>query len=342
MVTRGKRRLRATAAALLAAAGLAATLSGCKLVTALFSWSMFPSFLSGVEATRDLSRELDDLLPEGSTDWGVDITALRSRTWLRDYVFLAVSTPGGSRLLVLDSNLDVINTVNGEPTGGRSLIDADGNFALGRVLLEDTVDGPIEAPLRTDLPGEWYPFFFADPSNWNFGLRQIAPNQLEYAQYTPGWAGGPAGTPTIDAAGTFWNLVGADLLPSRAGEELMIAVWSWDRQEVAVVFADRTLLAGAFPGPLIDTSVDPPVSLLASGFFVKLRDEEPKRVHYTAKGVLVRTHDREATLYDFDGTRRLRINLGENEIADCYTEDGERFYYFDRDRRILYKGRTGW
>jgi hypothetical protein len=337
VVTPAKRPLRSLLLpALLAAAAL--SLGTCKVVTGILSWSMFPSFLSGVEATRNLTQELDDLLPAGTTDWGSRIAVLRSPLYGDvDYVFLLVNTPRGNRLIVLDRNLDIVNTIDDGNFGERMMVGAQGNFVVGKVVLVGAQDSaPTE--LSTSDPDTNKPGVTGDHRNC---LIYAGGNTLYVESYDPQytWNTSTLYSDAIASDGGNWNVAGVGYDSSRTDEEVMLGLVRWDTGTLAVLFVhDADLATGGLSPPLEETYVS-----LGQGFARQLSDV--RRVHYTRNGIVVRSEqdDGQCYLLDYDGGELHRFQLNvRGGLEEAYDIEGEHFYYFVRDERVLFKGRTGW
>jgi hypothetical protein len=70
---------------------------------------------------------------------------------------------------------------------------------------------------------------------------------------------------------------------------------------------------------------------------------DPRRTYYTRKGIAAASHDGLVNLYDFNGNKISSLNLGHRkELRLAFNLEGTRFYCFNLDDRLLFKGKTGW
>jgi hypothetical protein len=308
------------------------TLGSCKIVTGILSWSLFPSFLSGVEATRNLRQELEDLIQGYETQFGCRIEVLRSPTYGDvDYVFLLVGTPRGNRLIVLNRNLDIVNTVENRDFGDRMMVDAEGNFIVGRERFYGADDPAPDEPVSD---GDTYkPGLAAGGLNY---LLYSGGDTLYIESYSPAWAWAATNSFSISSAGGNWNVAGVGYDASRAAQQVMLVLFAWDTNTLTVLFVDDTAVS-AMTQPLQDNYVP------GQGFSRAL--QAARRAHYTRKGVVVRTEGDNDPCYllDYDGQELNRFTLNvRGGVEEAYDVEGEHFYYFGRDELILFKGRTGW
>jgi hypothetical protein len=132
-----------------------------------------------------------------------------------------------------------------------------------------------------------------------------------------------------------WELASVAYDPQRAaGQRAVLLFRNWGSDdEGRIVFASEVDLQGP---ALLD-----PITTY-SNFSVSPRDGV-QRMHYTRKGIVIRQHNDDMTLYGFRGDESRSLNFGtRHEIIEAYDIDGEFFYMVDKDARMLYKGRTGW
>jgi hypothetical protein len=322
-------RLLTVAAALLA-------LGTC----ALFTDSLFPWYLSGVTDTLDLSPWIDDtLVPQdmSANDWWLEVSVLRDDSGT-DRVFIAVQGYTTSRLIVLNSDLSLgagANPIDGLGLGRRAMVDANDDFVIGNRV----IDNPSLVPGAT-TPG------WADDLGLSIGVGDnvlfavdygASPIRLLCNRYNSGWgATGNAGATISGSTEDHWELGAVAYDDQRAASQrvvLLLRKWTNDNDEGRVVYLPETDL---LVGPLTEPLTSYP------GFTVSPKDGV-NRVSYTRKGVVVREHGGNATLFRFSesDSRPLQFST-RHDVLDAYDLDGEYFYVVDKDLRMLYKGRTGW
>jgi hypothetical protein len=316
----------------LAAAAAVLELCSCTL----FSDTLFPEFLSGVVASRELSDKMDDLIQGEELDWDADVGVLRDAAGT-DYVFVLVWGFRGSRIVALDSNLRVLGSFDNQPYGRRLMTDASNQFVLGEVVLANPPTSiaplsPLSTSVSADVPG-----FSARGTN-NYLLwtnTSTAPNTLEYQTFTGTWVPGTLKSVPVEAAYTGnWFLYGAAYDPQRpTDQEVVLLLRREQDSSLHVLFVPLLLFESSLPDNLTGTY---------PGFTISI--QKPRRVHYTRRGIVVRSEeDRESAVFGLDGKRIADLDTeGRHDLRGDYDLSGQYFYYLDRDARILFKGRTAW
>jgi hypothetical protein len=309
---------------------------------ALFTDSLFPWYLSGVTDTLDLSPWIDDtLVPEemSESDWWLDLAVLRDDSGT-DRVFVAVQGYTTSRLIVLNSDLSLtvgfgVNPIDGLGVGRRAMVDAADDFVIGNRI----IDNPSLIPGAT-TPG------WSDDLGLSIGTSDnvlfsidygVSPIRLICNRYSSGW--GATGNPSAAISTNtedHWELGAVAYDDHRAVDQkvvLLLRKWGDENDEGRVVYLPETDL---LVGPLTEPLTSYP------GFTVSPKDGVD-RMSYTRKGVVVREHGGDATLYRFreDDSVPLQFST-RHDVLDAYDLDGEYFFVVDKDERMLYKGRTGW
>jgi hypothetical protein len=311
----------------------------------MFTDSLFPWYLPGVTASLDLSPWIDSgLVPDdmSAADWWLDLAALRDSGG-EDTLFIAAGGYRGNRLIVLDADLSLAGTLDDNPDlGRRALVDANGDFVIGRQILVD----PLPTATGT-TPGDQNGAAFSDGlSNYLVWIDNgLSPAQLRFERYGGAWTSPVSGMVCLSATdpGSRWEMSAAAYDPQRpAGQEVVLLLRKWGSEDepsslrvVYMPIADfqSTLFtdAEAVGDPAIDGY---------PGFTISEVDGE--RAYYTRKGIVVQEYDERAWLYRSGGGRLALDFRSRHEFEAAYDVDGERFYCIDKNERILFKGRTGW
>jgi hypothetical protein len=117
---------------------------------------------------------------------------------------------------------------------------------------------------------------------------------------------------------------------------VILVFQSYNSNQVFVFFTPASAYASGFPTtpPTLREQFPP----------LMLQDVDGNRVMYTRKGIVVADWDGRSTLYDFnlaDTGKKLDLGQG-GEVQVAFNLDGDAFYAFDSERRVLYRGKTGW
>jgi hypothetical protein len=310
------------------AAGTLSVLGSCEL----FSSSLFPGYLSRVVAARNLDPELRDLVDTYGWEWGCDLVVLRTVDGASpvDYLALLVGAPGTNRLLILDSDLTVLKELQDLPTGSRAMVDAAGKLVVGRVVFDPATgdDYLIE-------PNEHFLGFAYGGQNF---LVWTDMNQLWYESYDVDWATQlVAPTPALISGGVSgnWQLHGLGCDPKKAGQEVVLVLYSEGDGQEYVVYTDQEQYKGAtLPGDFFNSCPSYPRP-----------PDTWDRIYYTRKGLVMRGLEDLYYLYsltldpDSIGSDDVKSR---HDVRVAYDIDGTYGYYFDRIELNLYKGRTGW
>jgi len=317
---------------------LPATLAAAALLSLatceLFRMSAFPGFLSRVVVARDLGGQIDSLVDRYGDEWEGQVRVLRDAGG-EDYVFVLVRVFGSTRLITLDSDLNVLGTFDDPSLGSRAMVDASNRFVIGKVVLNNPPSSrnALSAPGGSDDPG-----FASGGANFVLGVDGgVSPDELRYEEFDDAWTSlDPPESVPIDSVIRLdnWNLPLVFFDPVAAGKEVILVLNNWASGIFEIVF---TPAAAYESGSLTGDVVAYP------SFEISAWDIQD--ISYTRRGIVVSTWDRSLTVYDFLGVPRQglqeEINT-RNEIRQAYDMDGEYFYYFDKTERFLYKGLTGW
>ena len=282
---------------------LSLILAGC----AFFFGSPFPAYLPFVENMVDLSDKVGSV----DSDWH-EVYRLHL---LNNYLFLTIED---QRLIILDSNLNVLKEYNG---------------SYGRL----GVYSPDAAPAGYFIGKEWYDtvFDWIATSGYNahgvgyFDPAIAAGNDIAVFECDPstgllsetGDAGG--GTASV-SPGMNLEAIAYDDIPAKC--YLFFRNWDGDSNEAQVISA----------------TVGAAVITILSSINLDVSDHDPE-FHYTRDGYVVVT-ERKAQLFDLvSGDEEKAIYGGRVEqFASAYDIDGNTFYYFNGKNKTLYRCNTWW
>lgn len=272
-------------------------LAGCAFIFG----SPFPAYLPFVENMVDLSDRVGSV----DSDWH-EVYRLHL---LNNYLFLTIEE---QRLIILDSNLNVLKEYNGNYGRLGVYSPITPAYYIGDEEY-DTVFTPIGA--SGYLPhgvGYYEPvgvvIFNTDPSLGTLDRSGDA-----------GGASVPI-TPGMDLRG-----VGYDDLSAIA----YLFFWNWDNEEAQVMSAPGGDLSGA------TITLPEPINL-------DLSDHDPE-FHYTRDGYVVTTQSK-SQLFDLVSGEEIKAIYGGRveQFASAYDIDGNTFYYFNGGNKTLYRCNTWW
>ncbi len=317
---------RLAAAAL---AGAVLLLSGC----GLFTLSIFPQYLPGLTASKDLRLYIDDYVREQPNDWWSFMRVVRFGG--ADYVFLGIglSYSPGTKLIVMDSSLEVLKVHYDLPVGQFSMVDAQGRILFGSQAFGAPEADPVDVPMYTVasyLP-PWNGGGFAY-GGLNYVLWSDS-GAFNYVEVSSDWSTAtpaPPASPLSPAvSGGTYEVRGVAWDPEHTGEEVMVGFVDWGARLAAVALLPATYFQAGSTAPITPTFT--------------VEDADPQNIHYTRKGIVLQGNDRRMLRYDFSGKLLEETTLPpDHEMQPAYDIDGQSYYYFDRDARMLLKGKTGW
>ncbi len=313
---------------------LALLLPGCTFFTA----SLFPGYLAQAERSYDLGSSIDGFLAGlggSGYSWHPKVFVLTSGTV--DY---------GGVLIQIDSRPEKM-VVFGDPSGALHLpsyslpIDAQqlgtlhlsalsGDFMVGSVPISTTFVASSPKGVNPNARG------FSDGA-FNYLLWTNGPQLLAYQLYNSDWTtASTSGSPTIDTLGSY-NLEGVWYDPSAAaGREVVLALGDYSSSRVLAVF---TPLAEYKNGTF--ATVTPTVLGYPS---LQFQNAQGNNLSYTRKGLVVVDNNGNAALMDFNGKKTGHsLYLGQgDDLQIAFDLEGDDFYVFNTDKRMLYWGKTGW
>jgi hypothetical protein len=303
---------------------LPALLTGCGFFTA----SLFPGYLAQAEASFDLGPRVDDFLSGQDFPWHSELFVLRSAAGV-DYgaVLIGIENLPNKMLMLVDRDRRV-QQLSSQGLGRLHLRDANNNFVVGQFRFAP--DSLAFALLTGGISGD--NLGFSDGTNnyllWTDGA---ASNMLYYASGA-GWPVGASIPVQLDYS-TGYELRGLYYDPSAAGKEVVLVFFNYQINRVYVLLTPAAGYAGTFLIPL-----------LSNYPHLELENVDANNVLYTRKGIVVADWDGRAVLKDFNGKDTGKgLDLGHNrEVRIAFDLEGDNFFAFNAEDRILYRGKTGW
>jgi hypothetical protein len=307
-------------------------LSACQF----FAASQFPGYLAQTEIGIDLSDQVDTLLAGRTNPLRGDLFILSNAAG-EDFacLLLIVDYTADRALFVLTPDGRLLQ--RSEPELNRlHLIDEGDNFVVGRVAYDSTSFSLLSTTTMLS-EDSWKPGFsygtdyFVFDANWS--------NTLNYYQYGSGWSGRSAVLSLSLSTSTSYELtrVFKDTDPSAAGAEVILVLRTsgGNGESAVVVRTPQTEYPGAaLIQPIVDNY---PHTIISED------NLDPGRTYYTRKGIAAASHDGQATLYSFGGSKISSLALGQRkELLLAFNLEGTQFYCFNLDDRLFFKGKTGW
>jgi hypothetical protein len=305
-------------------------LGGCGFFTA----SLFPGYLAQAEMVVDLNDSIDEFLSGQDYYWHANLFVLRSASG-EDYcaVLIELENLPQKKLILVDPSGDLQE--RSDPGLGRlHLTDLNGDFVVGSLSFPPSaLSGATYRGIDNHNLG------FADGS-YNYQLwcdGGAASNQLSWQNYDSAWA---------SVSGTYY----ANIREAQSGFELRNLYYDSEASDAEVILVFYNYMSGwssvyflpaAGFGGTLPVSPDSLMELYPP---LILDPENDENVCYTRKGIVVADWNGRAELQDFDGADTGKSldggQLGEVRLA--FDLEGENFYAFAADARVLYRGRTGW
>ena len=303
---------------------LPALLTGCGFFTA----SLFPGYLAQAEASFDLGPRVDDFLSGQDYPWHSEVFVLRSAAGV-DYgaVLIGIENLPNKMLMLVDRQ-GRVQQLSSQGLGRLHLRDANNNFVVGQFSFAP--DFLAFALLTGGISGD--NLGFSDGIS-NYLLWTDGSVNLSYMESPPGWGGGSNYSVQIDTGGGF-ELRGVFYDPgAAAGKEVVLVFFNYQANRVVVLLTPAAGYAGTFLTPL-----------LSNYPHLELENVDANNVLYTRKGIVVADSDGRSILKDFNGKDTGKgLDLGHNrEVRIAFDLEGDNFFAFNADDRILYRGKTGW
>ena len=305
---------------------LPALLTGCGFFTA----SLFPGYLAQAEASFDLGPRVDDFLSGQDYPWHSEVFVLRSAAGV-DYgaVLIGIENLPNKMLMLVDRQRRV-QQLSSQGLGRLHLRDANNNFVVGQFSFAP--DFLAFALLTGGISGD--NLGFSDGIS-NYLLWTDGSVNLSYMESPPGWGGGSNYSVQIDTGGGF-ELRGVFYDPgAAAGKEVVLVFFNYQINRVYVLLTP----ASAYPG-----GIGTPPTLREQYTHLELEDVDASNVLYTRKGIVVADWDGRAVLKDFSGADTGKgLDLGQRqEVRVAFDLEGNNFFAFNAEDRVLYRGKTGW
>jgi hypothetical protein len=300
-------------------------LPGCRF----FMASFFPGYLAQVEKSYDMGGKIDaflSILGSVGYPWHPTVFVLTSGTGA-DYGGLLIEVEGRTeRLLLMADPSGGVQQLPSPYLSQINFTNSYGNFVVGRLYfppgyLSSYLDSGIAMDGRA---------FSTGSANYRLWTNSSESNLVYWQTLDPSsmpWSAGSPNPLTIGDSG--FELRGVYYDPLAAGNPLALVLFNYNYNQV---YLFRT---PAPPSAATSLSVDyPPLTF---------QDTDASNVIYTRKGVVV-AQDREALLMDFNGGetgKRLTLGQGGDKRLG-FDIEGDVFYVFDPESRMLYRGKTGW
>jgi hypothetical protein len=305
---------------------LALLLPGC----GFFTFSLFPGYLAQAEKSADLGAEVDAFLSGKDYRWHSQAFALRPASG-SDYgaVFIQIDNIPNALLLLLVDPSGGVHPISDGALGSLHLTDIDGNFVVGSLSFPPA--GPYTT---TNLSLDSFHLGFCDGSR-NYLLWTDGSNLLHWASYNSGWAStGSSGSPALHNSQTGYELRNVYFDRDRTGQEVTLVISNYQINKVYVLFT-----------PLDGYTVPNLVTPLLSNYpFLVFDNLDANRVIYTRKGIVVDGHDGRMMLLSFAGVDTGKgLDVGQSgEACLAFDLEGDNFWVFNNEDRMLYWGKTGW
>lgn len=304
--------------------GAISLLSSCGLFTA----SLFPSYLSQVEASAELSEPIDALLNGRTNRLWTDLFVLRD-TAGKEFpaLLLFIEYSPDRSLYIMDSQFQPkILTYNG--LDSLHVTDASGDFVVGQIIINSSTLSFKRAD--SNILGSTHGFSDG-ANNYLLWIDGALPDQLQCKVFLPGWT-------TSGSFSALWGSSSVELKkvyydPARTGQEVILVLWDWGANQAVLAFT-----------PAADYALFALPTILISFPSVRIGNVKPEPLHYTRKGIMAHDYEGNTVLYDFDGVTvkgKLRSDY-RKETQEGYDLEGDYFFLYNVEDRILYKGKTGW
>jgi len=314
----------------------------------VFSVSPFPANLPFVAAFIDLEDSLDSFLGDrGIAEVDYLFHTIRDDSE-RDVLFLIVrlKDTGDNKLLVLDTNLELIEELDNRALGNLVLFNSNSvltpserEFVVGLEVFDgDSLEylGNLEDDFVVPVPPDVAAVGFSDNNilvnrnYWTYVEPGTGIHNVDYVDND--WVGGFVSDPN-------------DVIDPRQPIKLTC---DRQRQEVVIHFIngnDTELVRYAFLGfenlgpsyPYSSTFSMPGGMITFGGA------DNPRNSHYTRDGIIIANEDGSMNRYDFSGRKEDEWDLGSgSNYITSFDIDGVFYYYFDFNERRLYKAHTWW
>ena len=308
---------------------LSLVISGC----GFFTFSLFPGYLAQAEKSADLGEEVDAFLSGKDYRWHSQAFALRPASG-GDYgaVFIQIDNLPAGRLLLLVDPSGGVHPISDGALGSLHLTDLNGNFVVGSLSFPPA--GPYTT---TNLGIGSYRQGFCDAASTypHYLLWTDGTNLLQWEAYNSGWsASGVAGSPAIHDAQTGYELRNVYYDAARIGQEVTLVIFNYMLNKTYVLFTPLAEYTGASIG----------TALLSSYPYLEFDNVDSNRVIYTRKGIVADEHDGRMMLLNFAGVDTGKgLYLGRSgDACLAFDLEGEKFWVFNNEDRMLYWGKTGW
>lgn len=304
---------------------LPALFTGC----AFFTSSPFPGYLAQAEVSYDLRARIDQFLGGQDYPWHAEVFVLRSSAG-SDYgaVQIGIETLP-NKLLVLVDRDGHIQQLSNPGLGRLHLRDANNDFVVGQLRFPP--DALAAAVPIGGIPGDNLGFSSAF---LNYLLWTDGSITLSFSEIPPGWGGGTNYTAQIDTGGGF-ELRQVFYDPGVSGREVVLVLFNFQASRPLVLFTPAADYSGG---------IATPPTLRDQYPHLELEDVDANSVLYTRKGIVIADGGGHATLLDIDGQETSKkLYLGhKKEVRIAFNVEGDTFFAFNSDDRILYRGKTGW
>jgi hypothetical protein len=307
---------------LLLIAVLTAAVVGCSF----FAASLFPSYLTQISASIDLSKEMNPFIGSAGEDFECRLYVLKNSSD-REYIFVGIHvfSPDKKKVIILDNSLKVRKELEDPQLGELHMVDANGDFLIGNVLFSQVdltlMASPGVDPYRQGASDGTYNFIM-----W---IDSGSPDELQYRIYDNAWSGGAIQNPLI-GTGVF-SLENTGYSAAKNEVALFLHRQGDDFSQVVLIPADHFW-----------TGLTPP-TIISSYTVFPVDSANHENYHYTRDGIVVNTHDGVAKLYGFDGKVKAEFPIGnDSDAVEAYDTEGSCYYHLDVQGRRLYKCGTWW
>ncbi len=306
---------------------LVLSLAGCGFFTA----SLFPGYLAQVEKSHELGSSIDGFLGSlGGTGyrWYPKLFVLTTDAGI-DYGGVLIEIDSlPDKLLLLADSAGNLQQLKDPRLGQLHLKDAISQFVVGQAHF---APGSLPSAVFNEAVNGNY-LGFAPSVSENYLVFTSGTTTITYQKFTSGWGAGTANAVTVDAVGSY-ELRGLYYDPGAiAGQEVVLVFFDFSSNRVLVFF---TPVSSYISGPLSPLTMYPSLQFY---------DADAGNVFYTRKGIVVADYDGNAALMDFSGKETgKKLDLGQGgEVRIAFDIEGDTFYVFNPENRVLYRGITGW
>jgi len=320
----------------------------------LFSVSPFPANLPFVAAFINLEDNLDSFLGDRKIE-EVDylfhtIRDDSGQGSAQDVLFLILrlKDTGDNKLLVLDSNLEVIEELDNGALGNLVLFNSNSaltpsgsEFVVGLEVFDgDSLEhmGNLVIDFAVPSPPDPTAVGFSDNTiaNRNYWTLIEAGGLHRVYYVNNDWAVGP----NFDDNDFIDPRQPIKLTCDRQREEVVIHFSSSNDTELVrypFLGFDDLDIAGTLPYPYASTFNTP------SGMITFEDEDNPRNSHYTRGGIIIVQEDGSMNRYDFSGNKQDEWDLDSgSDYITSFDIDGVFYYYFNFSERRLYKAHTWW